>query len=103
MSIGGLRRRLVLEERLRTPGTGGGALTAWVEVATVWARMTPLEVAERAGHERIAPRGRLRVRLRHRPEVTAARRFRDGTRVLDIVSVAAVDRRWLVWLCEAAA
>jgi head-tail adaptor len=88
-----LSRRLVLEERRREPDGAGGALTSWVELGTLWAEVTP-----RAGRESFEG-GRPVPRLRHRIVIRAAptgapsrprpdQRFRDGARILNILTVS---------------
>ena len=91
-----LSRKLVLEERQILPDGSGGFAVAWVALGTLWA-----EVAARAGHEQFLagqarPRVRFRILVRGAPAGTPSRprpeqRFRDGSRVFDILTVAEHD------------
>jgi SPP1 family predicted phage head-tail adaptor len=102
ISIGDLKRRLVLEAEVRIGDGGGGADEKWTAVAEVWGA-----VRSRAGSERLEAdgnRGRIthEVVIRWRADVSAAMRLRDGARVLDIRAAfdPDADRRWLKCLCE---
>lgn len=95
-----LSRALVLEERERVPDGLGGFSETWVPVGTLWAKVAP-----RRGFEIFAagrPEARVSYRIfvrgapvgaRSRPR--ADQRFREGTRVFDIVSVSEADPRGL--------
>ncbi len=101
-SIGALRKRLVLEEPVRTSDGGGGASIAWQAVATLWARVQPLAGDERHEADRTTGRLRFAVTVRHRAGVRPEMRFRLGARALHILSVRDEDERgrWLHCLCE---
>lgn len=96
--IGALRHRLLLELPVRTPTEAGAAEESWVEVARVFASMTP-----RAGHEPFhahAVHGEqlIDIRFRYRPGITTDMRLRLGDRTFEILSAADADerRRWLI-------
>ena len=101
-SIGALRDEIVLEEQIRTPTTGGGAVLAWSPLATLWSQVRPLtgREAERAG--RIVSEVSHEVWIRQRAGTTAAMRFRRQARVLDILAVLPVGARgqWMRCLCR---
>src|SRR5687767_2038695 len=101
MNIGSLRTRLTLEQPLRTPDGGGGASVAWQPVAELWAHVRPLSGDERLIHDQIAGRLTHQVWLRHRAGIVPAMRFRQGTRIYEIVAVLDGARRThLKCLCE---
>ena len=101
MNIAALRERLVLEQPVRTPDGGGGASVTWELVAELWAHVRPISGDERLRHDQLAGRLTHEVWLRYRPGVTPAMRFRQGTRVYEIVAVLEAQRRSrLQCLCE---
>lgn len=93
-----LSRRLVLEERDSRADGSGGFEVSWRELGTVWA-----DVAARTGREdfiagQARPRMKYRILVRGVPFGAASRprpdqRFRDGTRIFNILTVAEFDRR----------
>jgi len=102
-----LSRRLILEERGGTPDGAGGRSKIWIPLGTLWA-----EVVARTGREGIVagretPEQPYRVTVRGAPVGAASRprpsqRFREGTRVFNILSVAEADPegRYLVCMAE---
>lgn len=101
-SIGGLRRRAVLEQPLDVPDEIGGLLRTWTPVATVWAQVLPLAGVERREGGREETAITHRVLIRWRPDVTGASRLVVEGRVLAVH--AAVDhdpqRRFMMLQCQ---
>lgn len=97
-----LLRRLVLETPEREPDGAGGYLVTWRAMGTVWA-----DVASRTSREdfvagQARPRVKYRILVRGAPPGSPSRpraeqRFRDGSRVFDILTVVdqAPDGRFL--------
>ncbi|MFO1105374.1 MAG: head-tail adaptor protein [Amaricoccus sp.] len=93
-----LSRRLALEERVSTPDGAGGFVVDWKELGMLWA-----DVAARTGSEdfvggQVRPRIKYRILVRGAPLGSASRprpdqRFRDGTRIFNILTVAEFDPR----------
>jgi SPP1 family predicted phage head-tail adaptor len=101
MNIGSLRERLTLEQPVRTPDGGGGASVAWEAVAELWAHVRPLAGEERLDHDQVSARLTHAVWIRHRAGVSPAMRFRQGSRIYEIVAVLQPGRRThLKCLCE---
>jgi SPP1 family predicted phage head-tail adaptor len=101
MNIGTLNERLTLEEPIRTPDGGGGAILAWQTVAELWAHVRPISGEERLRHDQLAARLTHEVWLRWRAGVTPAMRFRQDARIYEIVAVLEARRRvYLQCLCE---
>jgi SPP1 family predicted phage head-tail adaptor len=101
MRIGSLRERLALEQPVRTSDGGGGASISWQPVAELWAHVRPITGDERLEHDQLAGRLTHQVWVRHRPEVAPAMRFRQGTRIYEIVAVLDTPHRThLKCLCE---
>lgn len=96
MKAPNLNRRLVLEAQARLDDGSGGYVVAWQALGTLWA-----EVAARTGRETAladAPVSAMSYRIlvrgapvgapdRPRPE----QRFREGSRIFNIVAVAEED------------
>jgi head-tail adaptor len=93
-----LSRRLVLEERELQPDGAGGYAVGWVPRGMLWA-----DVAAGAGREdfvgaQARPRARYRIVVRGAPVGAESRprpeqRFREGSRIFDILTVAEHDPR----------
>lgn len=93
-----LSRRLALEERVSEPDGAGGFVVNWRELGTLWA-----DLSARTGREdfiagQARPRMKYRILVRSAPSGSASRprpdqRFRDGTRILNILTVAEFDPR----------
>lgn len=100
--VGHLRHGLVLEAPSRTGDEAGSAATSWGPVATVWAALRPASGREIVDADGVAARVSHEVIIRWRSDVSAAMRFRDGSRVYLIRSVRDVDdrRRRLTCLVE---
>lgn len=101
MNIGEMRERFVLEQSVRTADGGGGAAVTWDTVAEVWAAARPISGDERLRHDQLSGRITHEVWIRYRAGVLPAMRFRQDTRLYDIVAVLEVERRArLKCLCE---
>ncbi len=100
--IGGLRSRVVLQQRAITPDTGGGGVDAWTTLATVWAEIIPLAQAERGEAEQTRAGGAFDITIRYRSDVTSDLRVLYLNAPLAIRSVIDVDNRhrWLQLHCE---
>ena len=99
---GDLRHRLTLEELNRVADDGGGFTESWVAVATIFADVSPISGSERVEADRLTGSVTHDVVLRYRAGVVPAMRFRDGTRIFQIIAVIDVEerRRWLKCWCE---
>jgi SPP1 family predicted phage head-tail adaptor len=101
MNIGTLDERLLLEEPVRTPDGGGGAAVTWQPLTELWGHVRPISGEERLVHDQLAGRLTHEVWIRWRAGVTAAMRFRQDTRIYEIVAVLEARRRiYLKCLCE---
>lgn len=97
-----LRHRLTLEELSRVADDGGGFTESWVAVATIFADLRPISGSERVEGDRLTGSVTHDVVMRHRAGVVPAMRFREGTRIFQIIAVIDIEerRRWLRCLCE---
>lgn len=100
-AIGAMRERFVLEQAVRTTDGGGGATVTWEPVAELWAAVRSITGDERLRHDQLSGRLTHEVWIRHRAGVLPAMRFRQDTRIYEIVAVIEVGRRTrLECLCE---
>ncbi len=104
MTIGTLRKRVVLQEEQRTPDGAGGYALSWASVATVWAEITPV-----SGHEVVASAGieghathKVRMRWRDDLSLHSGMRLLHGSRTFNIRYVLNVHEanRWALILAE---
>jgi SPP1 family predicted phage head-tail adaptor len=93
LSPSDLRHRLTLEELSRVTDDGGGFTESWVEVATIFADLRPIRGSERVEADRLTGNVTHDVVLRYRPGVVPAMRFREDTRIFQIVAVIDVEKR----------
>lgn len=102
-----LTRRLTLEEPRRVPDGSGGYSLTWTAVGVLWADVAPRGSREDFIGARARPRIAYRILVRGAPPGAASRprpdqRFREGARVLEILTVAEFDpeARYLEILAE---
>lgn len=102
--IGSMNRALILERAVDTPDDVGGVTRRWCRVARLWAAVERPQAAssERDRSDRRELAMTYRVTLRWRGDVTGNCRFRDGKRLLAVLSAADPDgwRRRLVCVVE---
>jgi SPP1 family predicted phage head-tail adaptor len=102
MRAGKMRRRVVLEQPVRTSDGGGGASIAWSPLATLWAAIQPLSGHERPRFESLEATLSHKITVRFRSGISPDMRFRLDTRIFNIRVVRNEDERnrWLICLCE---
>jgi len=95
---GQLSSRVTLERPVRTDDGSGGATIEWQAVATLWARIEPVEASERNAADRLATRITHKITLRFRDDVEGGMRILHRGRKLVIASWRDPDetRRFLV-------
>jgi SPP1 family predicted phage head-tail adaptor len=96
--IGALRDVVTIQRKSGTTDTQGGRSTAWADVATAWASVTPWSTQQdesiRAGA--VTATGHYRVELHYRADVTPAMRVRwtpyyGDVKTLEIQAVSPKD------------
>lgn len=102
-----LNRHLTLEAQDRTPDGAGGFTRDWSVVGIVWARIEARTGRDIAGEAVSLSSTAYRIVVRAAPFGAPSRpmpgqRFRDGTRVFRVLSVAERDTtlRYLTCFCE---
>lgn len=102
MDPGKLKHQLVLQARADTRDAAGQEVGAWQTVATVRAAILVASGIEtvRAGGE--VSIGKLSVKIRRRPGLTAKMRFLHGSLVYEILAVPPTnnDSRFIELPCE---
>ncbi len=100
--IGELRHQVVLQRRSEVLDAGGGVNLIWLDIADLWAAVTPLGGGESVQAMRLQPVQNFVIRLRYRDDITPADRLLFKQRVLNIRSVRNVSERsqWLECRCE---
>ena len=95
---GQLSNRVTLERPVRSGDGAGGATVDWQEVATLWARIEPVEAGERNAADRLATRVTHRIPLRFRGDVEGGMRVVHRGRKLAVAAWRDPDetRRFLV-------
>lgn len=102
-----LSRRLILETRESAPDGSGGHAVSWRALGALWAKVSAKGGREEFVGAQATPRLRLHILVRGAPVGAPSRpradqRFREGTRVFDILTVAEHDAegRYLEILAE---
>lgn len=102
MEAGRLRHRVKLQRYDRVSDGMGGYEEQWVDVATVWASVEPLQGRERFEAQQVQATTSHRVRMRYRSDVKPEMRVLFGSRILHIQAVVDPQERHreLQLLCE---
>jgi len=88
---GRLRHRLVLEAPVETDDGAGGVLRAYENLATVWAAIEPLGLAEQVAAEALGARLTHRIVVRVGFDLTLRHRFKLGERTFRIAAIRDPD------------
>lgn len=87
MHAGELRHRVDLQQATVLPDAHGAPVRTWSTVATVWAAIEPVTGRQYYEAKAVGIEQPVRVRVRHRADVTTGMRVRHGARAFDIESV----------------
>lgn len=95
---GRLRHEVALENATLSPDGMGGHTESWTEIATVFARIEPLDVESRFGAGQTLETASHRFTIRYRADVASGMRFARADRTFEILTVHDPDetRRYLV-------
>jgi SPP1 family predicted phage head-tail adaptor len=100
MDAGRLKHEMTLEEPVETSDGAGGFTTVWTSVATLWARLEPLDPAREAWAGRDAAEQTHRITIRFRDDVKQGMRLRKSTRLFPILSVRDADETGRYLICR---
>ncbi len=90
MNAGRLNRRVTLQQKSVTRDALGAEVVTWVDVATVWAEVSPYSGREFVALRQAQDEITTRITIRYRRGVTPAMRVVHGEAKYDIVHV--IDR-----------
>jgi SPP1 family predicted phage head-tail adaptor len=90
---GKLRHRLVLEAPVEADDGAGGVTRSYEAVATVWAAIAPVALAEQVAAEALGTKLTHRIVVRAGLELTPRHRFTLGARVFRILGIRDPDER----------
>ena len=101
-----LSRALLLETPIRTPDGAGGFDEVWQELGTLWADVTAAGGRQRTGAATAVSDVGYRIIVRSAPHGNPQRprpeqRFREGTRLFNILAVAEDDASGRYLTCYA--
>lgn len=93
---GDMNRRLTLQAPVESADGAGGVTRSFVDVATLWAQVTPTGARADDVAGSLGALLRYRIVIRARDDVTTRHQFAEGDRVYRVVAVrASADRRFL--------
>jgi SPP1 family predicted phage head-tail adaptor len=95
---GKLKTRLLIQMPVEMPDGQGGVARSYATLATVWAAVTPLRAAQRAGIDADAEgaAARYRIVLRSNFSLTLQHRLVEGGRIYRIAAInESMDRRFI--------
>ncbi|MHB1652343.1 MAG: phage head closure protein [Desulfitobacteriaceae bacterium] len=84
MDPGKLRHRVTIQQNTPTQDDEGVMADNWVDLASVWAMIEPLQGRELLTAQAITAEITTRIRIRYRDGITSEMRILYGTRVFDI-------------------
>lgn len=93
MQVGPLRKRVTIQKRSQVQDAYGQPLTAWEDVATVWAAIEPISGRELLAAAAVQSEVTHQVILRYRPGVVSKMRIVYGSRIFDIQNVLDENER----------
>lgn len=102
MKIGKLRHRVTLQECIAARDSFGAEVSTWVDVATVWASVSPISGKEYFASHQINAEVTTKITMRYRPGITPKMRVVFTNRYFDILSVLSFEERGieLVLMCK---
>lgn len=93
IAAGELRHRVTLQGWTETRDEYGASIRTWHDVATVWAKVTPVFARERNAAPQVMPVRQFTILIRWRDDVTSDMRLVYRGEQLQIVGIAEVGFR----------
>ena len=92
MKLGKMRYRITIENPMNETDEDGFKQETYIEVATVWADITPVSSKEYFDSNQTVEEATSKIYIRHIPGINTLMRIRCGSRLFDIISVLSDDR-----------
>jgi SPP1 family predicted phage head-tail adaptor len=103
MSIGTLRKRLVIESKTRTSDNMGGATVSWATHTTVWGEIKPRSANEAFWAKHLEHRVTHTITIRYLSTITSDMRITFGSRTFHIKGIRNLEEernRFTVLDCQ---
>lgn len=102
MKIGKLRHRITLQECIASRDSFGAEVLTWVDIATVWASVSPISGKEYFAAHQINAEVTTKITMRYRPGTTPNMRAVFQNRLFYIVSVINPEEKniALILMCK---
>lgn len=102
MKIGKLRHRVTLQECIASRDSFGAEVLTWVDIATVWASVSPISGKEYFAAHQINAEVTTKITMRHRPDILPNMRAAFQNCLFDIVSVINPEEKniALILMCK---
>lgn len=100
MQTGRLRERVSLEEQNATQDAGGEPIPSWLPTAEMWAAIATAGSREAMRGDQLEATTTHTVTVRYREDIDRTKRFRWGSRILNITKAADPDNRRKWFKCE---
>lgn len=101
VKVGELRHRVTIQATTAVQDTSASYAESWNDVATVWARVRPMNGREYYAMQQAQSSVSHEVVVRFRRGVTTANRLKLDSRIFDIEGVVNYDERneWMILYC----
>jgi SPP1 family predicted phage head-tail adaptor len=103
MKSGRIRHRVTIQRFVQSEDDGiGGTVGNWKDIATIWAKVTPLSSKDVLISQQLKNNATHEVEIRYRIDINAKMRLLYRGRVLDNISIRDIDelRKEIRLLCR---
>jgi SPP1 family predicted phage head-tail adaptor len=87
MNAGTLRHQVTIQSITSTPDAYGGSVDSWIDVATVWASVEPLQGRELVAAQSVSAETTTKITMRYRSDITAAHRITFEGKFYNLLSL----------------
>lgn len=91
MKISDLRHRITIQKRQISRDEEGNSIETWVDLVTIWSAVEPIRGREYWAASAVQAENDIRIRIRHRRDITTEMRVIYHNRVYNIRSVIDVN------------
>ena len=93
MKIGKLQRRITIQEYVTARDSFGAEVPTWVDVATVWASVTPVSGKEYFASAQVNAEATTKITMRYLAGITPKMRVVFEARTFEIISLLNFEER----------